>query len=92
MRLANMRRTRGRSAARRPLGALAAAFAVSVVPRRLLSRLVRAGGARRGESVLTVVSLGPVATWDPQRMSSQKDMAFAGRVFSRTLTAYPAGA
>ncbi|MBM6405645.1 ABC transporter substrate-binding protein [Phycicoccus sp. CSK15P-2] len=34
------------------------------------------------------LSLGPVATWDPQRMSSRSDMAFAGRVFARTLTAY----
>ena len=44
-----------------------------------------------GDGTLTVVSLGPVATWDPQRMSSTKDMAFAGRVFTRTLTAYPSG-
>ncbi|PKW26195.1 peptide/nickel transport system substrate-binding protein [Phycicoccus duodecadis] len=34
------------------------------------------------------LSLGPVATWDPQRMASRSDMAFAGRVFARTLTAY----
>lgn len=43
------------------------------------------------DTTLTAVSLGPVTTWDPQRMTSKKDMAFAGRVFSRTLTAYPAG-
>lgn len=43
------------------------------------------------ESTLTAVSLGPVTTWDPQRMTSRKDMAFAGRVFLRTLTAFPAG-
>ena len=41
---------------------------------------------------LTVLSLGPVATWDPQRMSTSQDIAFAGRVFTRTLTAFPAGA
>src|SRR5689334_12258250 len=40
---------------------------------------------------LTVLSLGPVATWDPQRISTPQDIAFAGRVFLRTLTAYPAG-
>ena len=43
------------------------------------------------EGTLTTVSLGPVTTWDPQRMTSKKDMAFAGRVFSRTLTAFPPG-
>lgn len=41
---------------------------------------------------LTVLSLGPVATWDPQRISTPQDIAFAGRVFTRTLTAFPAGA
>jgi peptide/nickel transport system substrate-binding protein len=41
---------------------------------------------------LTVLSLGPVATWDPQRISNPQDIAFAGRVFTRTLTAFPAGA
>lgn len=41
---------------------------------------------------LTVLSLGPVATWDPQRISSPQDIAFAGRVFTRTLTAFPPGA
>ena len=49
----------------------------------------RSDGA--GEGTLTTVSLGPVVTWDPQRMTSKKDMAFAGRVFSRTLTAFPPG-
>ena len=44
-----------------------------------------------GDSTVTAMSLGPVATWDPQRMTSTKDMAFAGRVFMRTLTAFPAG-
>src|SRR5690349_24287960 len=40
---------------------------------------------------LTVLSLRPVATWDPQRISTPQDIAFAGRAFLRTLTAYPAG-
>jgi peptide/nickel transport system substrate-binding protein len=51
----------------------------------------RTGGESGGDAALTVVALGPVATWDPQRMTSRRDMAFAGRVFARTLTAFPAG-
>jgi peptide/nickel transport system substrate-binding protein len=38
---------------------------------------------------LHALSLGPVVTWDPQRIASRDDVAFAGRVFARTLTAYP---
>lgn len=38
--------------------------------------------------VVHALSLGPVSTWDPQRIASRSDMAFAGRVFARTLTAY----
>jgi peptide/nickel transport system substrate-binding protein len=45
-------------------------------------------GAEKGQ--LSVLSLGPVTTWDPQRISTPQDAAFAGRVFTRTLTAYPA--
>lgn len=41
---------------------------------------------------LSVLSLGPVASWDPQRMTTPQDVAFAGRTFVRTLTAHPAGA
>jgi peptide/nickel transport system substrate-binding protein len=37
---------------------------------------------------LHALSLGPVVTWDPQRIASRDDVAFAGRVFARTLTAY----
>lgn len=37
---------------------------------------------------LRALSLGPVVTWDPQRIASRDDVAFAGRVFARTLTAY----
>ena len=40
---------------------------------------------------LSVLSLGPVATWDPQRIAMSQDIAVAGRLFVRTLTAYPAG-
>ena len=38
-----------------------------------------------------MLSLGPVATWDPQRLATPQDIAFAGRTFIRTLTAHPAG-
>ncbi len=37
---------------------------------------------------INALSLGPVSSWDPQRIASRSDMAFAGRVFARTLTAY----
>ena len=37
---------------------------------------------------LHALALGPVVTWDPQRISSRDDVAFAGRVFARSLTAY----
>src|SRR5450631_3699391 len=37
---------------------------------------------------LYVLGQGPVATWDPQRLNVGADMAFAGRVFQRTLTAW----
>jgi peptide/nickel transport system substrate-binding protein len=37
---------------------------------------------------LRALSLGPVTTWDPQRIASRDDAAFAGRTFLRTLTAY----
>ncbi len=37
---------------------------------------------------LNALTLGPVVTWDPQRIASRDDMAFASRVFARTLTAY----
>jgi peptide/nickel transport system substrate-binding protein len=40
---------------------------------------------------LTVLALGPVDTWDPQRISAPQDIAFAGRTFLRTLTAFPSG-
>lgn len=50
------------------------------------------GGGAAEAGRLSVLSLGPVATWDPQRMSTAQDIAFAGRVFVRTLTAFPSGA
>ncbi|MEO7070681.1 MAG: ABC transporter substrate-binding protein [Nostocoides sp.] len=41
---------------------------------------------------LTALALGPVTAWDPQRIGSRADMAFATRTITRTLTAYqPSG-
>ncbi|KGN33673.1 ABC transporter substrate-binding protein [Knoellia sinensis KCTC 19936] len=37
---------------------------------------------------LRAMSLGPVTSWDPQRIAARDDAAFAGRTFLRTLTAY----
>jgi len=37
---------------------------------------------------LKALSLGPVLSWDPQRIATRDDAAFAGRTFLRTLTAY----
>lgn len=37
---------------------------------------------------LKALSLGPVLSWDPQRIGARDDAAFAGRTFLRTLTAY----
>lgn len=37
---------------------------------------------------LKALSLGPVLSWDPQRIGARDDAAFAGRIFLRTLTAY----
>ncbi len=48
-----------------------------------------AGGA--GGKVLTALALGPVAAWDPQRIGTREDMAFASRVFARTLTSFAPG-
>jgi peptide/nickel transport system substrate-binding protein len=37
---------------------------------------------------LHILGQGPVGIWDPQRLNDGADMAFAGRVFQRTLTAW----
>lgn len=37
---------------------------------------------------LKALSLGPVLSWDPQRIGARDDAAFAGRTYLRTLTAY----
>ena len=43
--------------------------------------------ATAGET-LHILRQGPVSVWDPQRLNVGADMAFAGRVFQRTLTAW----
>ncbi|WP_201467561.1 ABC transporter substrate-binding protein [Janibacter melonis] len=40
------------------------------------------------EQQLTVLSQGPVLSWDPQRITSRQQSAFAGRTYLRTLTTY----
>jgi peptide/nickel transport system substrate-binding protein len=42
----------------------------------------------KGGGTLYVLSQGPVTAWDPQRLNVGADMAFAGRVFQRTLTSW----
>jgi len=44
--------------------------------------------ARARGATLSILRLGPIAAWDPQRLAVGADMAFAGRVFERTLTAW----
>jgi peptide/nickel transport system substrate-binding protein len=44
------------------------------------------GNSRGG--TLNALALGPVLAWDPQRLASRDDIAFASRVFLRTLTSY----
>jgi peptide/nickel transport system substrate-binding protein len=52
------------------------------------SRVAADARTETAGGTLTAWSLGPVLAWDPQRIGSRDDMAFAGRVFARTLTAY----
>lgn len=80
-------RPTGRAGRRRLSGAVALATLLATAGCNAVSFQK---ASPEGGDALTVMSLGPVATWDPQRMSSREDMAFAGRVFARTLTAYPA--
>jgi peptide/nickel transport system substrate-binding protein len=83
-----MRRLR-LSPGRSVLAALAAAGLLATAGCHGLSPSGPSSSGPSGE--LGVLSLGPVATWDPQRMSTPQDIAFAGRVFTRTLTAFPPG-
>jgi peptide/nickel transport system substrate-binding protein len=79
-------------------GALAAALVLGVGACTALEDKVGLAGdspsttasapARRA---LTALTLGPVPAWDPQRIGTREDMAFATRVFARTLTAFDSG-
>lgn len=54
-----------------------------------------AAAARTDHSggIVRLLSADPIASWDPQRMTSGGDEALTGRLFSRTLTAHaPTGA
>ncbi|MEO6143066.1 MAG: ABC transporter substrate-binding protein [Dermatophilaceae bacterium] len=81
-------RARRCSAALAVVGVALAAASCSV---RMTSQ-VKATSADPGPSggTLYMLGLGPVDSWDPQRLSVPADMAFAGRVFQRTLTAWAA--
>ena len=74
------------------MGALALGVAVAAcdVP-PVGNAAVTEDADRTPGGVLTTMSLGPVQTWDPQRIASRSDAAFAARVFARSLTAYQHG-
>lgn len=83
-------------ASRRFAGRVGPVLAAGFVSAGLLSACTQPvvlGGASTptSDGRLTVLALGPVETWDPQRMSSAQDIAFAGRTYLRTLTAFPPG-
>lgn len=91
-----MRRPRLPGASRRFAGRVGAVLAAATVSAGLLSGCTQpvvlgGGSTSTSDGRLTVLSLGPVETWDPQRMSTAQDIAFAGRTYLRTLTAFPPG-
>ncbi len=69
--------------------AVAVALALSACSVSLVSsaRPTPAADAPVG-GTLYMLRLGPVDSWDPQRLYVAADMAFAGRVFERTLTSW----
>jgi peptide/nickel transport system substrate-binding protein len=46
------------------------------------------GGVSGPKDRLTVLSAGPLPSWDPQRITSRQTAGFASRTWMRTLTAY----
>jgi peptide/nickel transport system substrate-binding protein len=91
-----IRLTRLRTRTRRLLTATAAALLVVGVTACDVPAVGDADGTDGTAEVspggsLTAMSLGPVQTWDPQRISSRSDAAFAARTFARSLTAYQNG-
>ena len=82
-----------RSRRRRVVAAAAATVLALAVAGCSASSVPSQTTASLGESdqpggVVTAMALGPVLAWDPQRIGSRTDAAFAGRTFLRTLTAY----
>lgn len=61
------------------------ATTTTAAPPTELPRTDVKGGAVRA------LTLGPVVTWDPQRIAAREDVAVAGRLFARSLTAYAVG-
>jgi peptide/nickel transport system substrate-binding protein len=68
---------------------VAAALALSACSVSLASTVKPAPADKEpAGGTLYMLRLGPVDSWDPQRLYVAADMAFAGRVFERTLTAW----
>ena len=77
----------------RARGSAALAVAVALALSACSVSLVSSGkptpaGNQPAGGTLHMLRLGPVDSWDPQRLYVAADMAFAGRVFERTLTAW----
>jgi len=69
--------------------AVAVALALSACSVSLVSSVTPTQAGREpAGGTLHMLRLGPVDSWDPQRLYVAADMAFAGRVFERTLTAW----
>lgn len=79
--------------ARRRSAVLAACVGVTLAASSCSVRLASdptptSTGPDTSGGTLYMLRLGPVDSWDPQRLNVAADMAFAGRVFERTLTAW----
>jgi len=73
--------------------AVAVGLALSLVlascsPRTAATMEPISGAPATAGETLHILRQGPVSVWDPQRLNVGADMAFAGRVFQRTLTAW----
>ena len=73
--------------------AVAVGLALSLVlascsPRTAATMEPISGAPEMAGETLHILRQGPVSVWDPQRLNVGADMAFAGRVFQRTLTAW----
>ena len=76
----------------RGFAAVVVSLSVILVATACSSPTAPTGGAAAAVSTaggtLYVLRSGRVGAWDPQRLDLAADMAFAGRVFQRTLTAW----